>query len=98
MVKKLYNIFKNKYVIFILIVLVWGFFIDDNGIKTSLVLNGKKKELQEEKLFLQEKIMQDSANIEMFKNNLSEYEKYGRENYYMKRQDEDIFIVTKETE
>ncbi|MBO7226134.1 MAG: hypothetical protein J6V33_00945 [Bacteroidales bacterium] len=98
MVKKLYNIFKNKYVIFILIVLVWGFFIDDNGIKTSLVLNGKKKELQEEKLFLQEKITQDSANIEMFKNNLSEYEKYGRENYYMKRQDEDIFIVTKETE
>ncbi|MBR5778273.1 MAG: hypothetical protein IKY22_07435 [Bacteroidales bacterium] len=98
MVKKLYNIFKNKYVIFILIVLVWGFFIDDNGIKTSLVLNGKKKELQEEKLFLQEKITQDSANIEMFKNNLSEYEKYGRENYYMKRQDEDIFIVTKEAE
>lgn len=98
MVKKLYNIFKNKYVIFILIVLVWGFFIDDNGIKTSLVLNGKKKKLQEEKLFLQEKITQDSANIEMFKNNLSEYEKYGRENYYMKRQDEDIFIVTKETE
>lgn len=98
MVKKLYNIFKNKYVIFILIVLVWGFFIDDNGIKTSLVLNGKKKELQEEKLFLQAKITQDSANIEMFKNNLSEYEKYGRENYYMKRQDEDIFIVTKETE
>lgn len=90
------NILKNKYIICTLVFVVLFFFIDDNSISTSFSLKEQKEKLEEEKLFLEKRIKEDSIRIQQFHNNISEYEKYGRENYYMKRKDEDIFIINRE--
>ena len=37
--------------------------------------------------------MEDSANAAILRNSLDAKEEYGRENYYMKRADEDIFVI-----
>ena len=42
---------------------------------------------------LAEAIVQDSVNNAELKGNLDAIEHYGRENYYMKRADEDIFVI-----
>lgn len=90
------NILKNKYIICTIVFAVLFFFIDDNSISTSFSLKEQKEKLEEEKLFLEKRIKEDSIRIQQFQNNISEYEKYGRENYYMKRKDEDIFIINRE--
>ena len=90
------NILKNKYIICTIVFVVLFFFIDDNSISTSFSLKEQKEKLEEEKLFLEKRIKEDSIRIQQFHNNISEYEKYGRENYYMKRKDEDIFIINRE--
>ena len=90
------NILKNKYIICTIVFVVLFFFIDDNSISTSFSLKEQKEKLEEEKLFLGKRIKEDSIRIQQFQNNISEYEKYGRENYYMKRKDEDIFIINRE--
>ncbi len=90
------NILKNKYIICTIVFVVLFFFIDDNSISTSFSLKEQKEKLEEEKLFLEKRIKEDSIRIQQFQNNISEYEKYGRENYYMKRKDEDIFIINRE--
>ena len=63
---------------------------------TSFSLKDKKEAMENEKLFLEEAIKEDSIKIQIFKNNPAEYEKYARENYYMKRTNEDIIIINRE--
>ena len=96
MKKNIPSILKNKYIICTLAFIVLFFFIDDNSISTSFSLKNQKEKLEEEKVFLINCIKEDSIRIQQFNNNISEYEKYGRENYYMKRKDEDIFIINRE--
>ena len=95
MIKKLYTILKNKYVICTIIFLILSFFIDDNNFMTSFSLKKKKLDMEKEKYVLVETITKDSINTQKFKNDLSECEKYGREHYYMKRTNEDIFIMSR---
>ena len=90
------SVLKNKYIICTIVFIVLFFFIDDNSISMSFSLREQKQKLESEKLFLKESIEKDSILIQKFYNNISEYEKYGRENYYMKRKDEDIFIINRE--
>jgi hypothetical protein len=96
MKKNIPSILKNKYILCSVVFIVLFFFIDDNSISMSFSLREQKQKLESEKLFLKESIEKDSILIEKFYNNISEYEKYGRENYYMKRKDEDIFIINRE--
>ncbi len=94
--KKIRRILKNKYVICTVLFLIVAFFVDDNSIMTSFSLKDKKEAMENEKLFLEEAIKEDSIKIQIFKNNPAEYEKYARENYYMKRTNEDIIIINRE--
>jgi cell division protein DivIC len=51
------------------------------------------KELQVSKAWYQKEISKESVEAEQLKTNPSTIEKYARENYLMKRDNEDIFIV-----
>ena len=44
------------------------------------------------------KAVKDSTFVSRLNSSISEVEKYGRETYYMKRNDEDIFIITRDDE
>jgi cell division protein FtsB len=51
------------------------------------------KELQASKAWYQKEISKESADAEQLKTNPAIVEKYAREKYLMKRDNEDIFIV-----
>jgi cell division protein FtsB len=74
------------------------FFLEDNSLTTSYLLYQKKCKLEEEKNYLREEIVKDSTFVSRLNSSISEVEKYGRETYYMKRNDEDIFIITRDDE
>ena len=74
---------------FVLVVL----FVDENNLLVTLRLKGQVRQLHDEERALRDAIVQDSVNDASLRDNLDAIEHYGRENYYMKRKDEDIFVI-----
>jgi len=51
--------------------------------------------LEKDKVFYEEKITEDRAKLEELKSNPENLEKFAREQYLMKNDNEDIFIIEK---
>ena len=91
--KVLFPIIRNKFVLTTLIFIVWLFFFDQNSILSRLTLAKNIRELKQQKEYLQEDISQNRENINELQSNSENLEKFAREEYMMKKADEDIFIV-----
>ncbi|MBR1774660.1 MAG: hypothetical protein IJ759_03945 [Bacteroidales bacterium] len=96
MKQKLLDIIKNpktRYIlVFILFVLLMCFSKEKN-IFYYHHLTKQKKELEYRKSFYLDEIQKDSTNTSIIQKDLDAAEKYGREQYLMKRDNEDIFII-----
>lgn len=91
--KHIYKIKGFKYwvatAVFVVVILV----IDPNNLLVTHRLHRQVSELHDEERQLRVDIHQDSINAAAIEQNLDAIEHYGRENYYMKRTNEDIFVV-----
>lgn len=68
-------------------------FLDRHSLWTQWKLHRAQQRLENDKAFYQEKIKEASEEAEDFE--LTK-EKFAREHYYMKRSDEDVYIIQKE--
>jgi len=91
--KKLLKIKGLKYWVATAVFVVVILFVDQNNLLVTMKLGRQVAELKDEEASLSEAIVQDSINAATLKGNLDAIEHYGRENYYMKRSDEDIFVI-----
>lgn len=91
--KKLLKIKGLKYWVATAVFVVVILFVDQNNLLVTMKLGRQVAELKDEEANLHEAIVQDSINAATLKGNLDAIEHYGRENYYMKRSDEDIFVI-----
>ena len=91
--KKSLKIIGNKYVIATLVFVVLILFLDEYNLMVTRRVRRQVEELHVEEKALREAIVQDSINNATLRNSLDAKEHYGRENYYMKRPDEDIFVI-----
>lgn len=94
----LWKIVKNKYVAITLIFLVFFLFLSENNVMVVKKLKHELAELNKEADNLEATIKQDSADAVALINNPDALETYGREHYYMKRDNEDIFIIKDDKE
>jgi len=94
--KKTFKILSNKYVICTLVFILFFIIIDNNGFMTYYRLRNQNKILTEQKEKLEEDILIDSVNYEKMTHEPAEIERFGRENYFMKRDNEEIFIVKRD--
>ena len=67
-------------------------FLDNYSYFDHRVLNNQIDELEDNKKYYQEEIKKDQENIKKLKNP-QQIEKYAREKYYMKKENEDIYII-----
>ena len=81
---------KNGYVIVLLAFLVWMVFFDANNVSKQLSKVDKLDRLNQESMELQFEIDQAETELTQLKINK---EKYAREQYYMKMDDEDVFVI-----
>ncbi|MBR4804068.1 MAG: septum formation initiator family protein, partial [Bacteroidales bacterium] len=70
--------------------------IDNNGFMTYYRLRSQNAILNQQKTELEKEILTDSINYKKMTQDLEEIERFGRENYFMKRDNEDIFIVKRD--
>jgi len=90
--RNLFSPFTNWYFLILLAFITWMVFFDGNDISTQFRLRNKLVSLEEEKIDLKEKIVQTSKELVALRENK---EKFAREKYYMKKDNEDVFIIDK---
>ena len=84
---------RNKYLITFIVFLVWIFFIDKFDIITQIKMNKEFKQLKQQHEFYKEEIGKDSTEIYNLNNNPEEQERFARERFLMKKENEDLFII-----
>ncbi len=96
MLKKTLQIIKNKYFITILVFAIWMTAIDKNNIISQIKLNNELSDLQRKKEYYAKEIAKDKQAIYELNTNINTLEKFAREKYLLKRDNEDIFIIVRE--
>lgn len=84
---------KNKYFIAIAAFAVVLLFLDKNDIFTRLSRDKELRELKQSKEYYTRQIETERKELEALKNNPAALEKYAREKYLMKKDNEDLFLV-----
>lgn len=93
-----WKIIKNKFFIVCFVFFLIILFLDENNL---FVIQSLKKDVAQLEFTIdtmRQGIYQDSLQAERLKYNLDTIERYGRENYYMKRKNEDVFVVVEDKE
>lgn len=82
----------NRYFLVTLFFVIWMVFLDNYSYLDHRLLNKEIEELEDNKKYYQEEIAKDKQSIKKLKNP-AEMERFAREKYYMKKENEDIYII-----
>lgn len=91
--KKIWPIIKNKFVLASLFFIVWLVFFDQNNLIDRVIAMNRYRSMEKQRDYYIEKIKTDSRKLKELRTDRENLEKFAREQYYMKRDNEDIFIV-----
>jgi cell division protein DivIC len=94
--RKFFSFLKNKYILSLLIFFLWMLFFDQNNLLERRKLNKEYDLLLQEREYYMKKIKEDRKRIKELKTDNENLEKFAREQYLMKRDNEDIFIIVEE--
>ncbi|MBA2330363.1 MAG: septum formation initiator family protein [Bacteroidota bacterium] len=72
---------------------VWMLFFDRNDFFQQQQRRTELKQLKEGKQYFQEQIEQEQQLADELKNNPASIEKFAREKYLMKKDNEDLFLI-----
>ena len=87
-----FKLLSNIYLIVFIIFLFWILFFDSNSILVNLKLQKEINQLKERKIELEEQISIDKKIISSLQN-IDSLERYAREKLYMKKENEEIYII-----
>ena len=87
---------NNKYFYTGLAFVVWLVFFDQESIIEQYHLNATLNNLKDQKEFYKSEIEKNENTIYLLENDSSMLERFARENYYMKRDNEDVFVVIRD--
>lgn len=88
--------FRTKYGIAIALFLLWLIIFDEHSLLQHFHNKQKLNQFDEQEQFLNTKIISDKRKIKELQTNQSNLEKFAREEFLMKKENEDIFIVIEE--
>ncbi len=85
--------YSSIYLILSVVFIIWMLFFDTNSYLTHRELNKEISKLENEKEYYKSKLDSENAQYKNLKYNKDAREKYARENYFFKKNNEDIFII-----
>ena len=91
--KKILSLFKNKYFLSIVVFFIWLLIFDQNNLIDRVSNIHKLNQLEKEKKYYLHKIEQDEKRMNELKTDKKNLEKFAREQYLMKKDNEDIFVI-----
>ena len=90
-----FKVISNMYVLVLTLFLIWMAFFDTNSILLHYELRKEVKRLKDQADFFEKQIAKDKKEWEKLSNPDS-LEKFAREQYYMKKDNEEIFLIEHE--
>ena len=91
--KSLFKTITNKYLFAFLVFSVWMIFLDEHNILFLRQNINKLKKYRVEVNYYNEKIAADSTRLKELRSSSKNLEKFAREQFLMKKKNEDIFLV-----
>lgn len=89
---KYFKFFTNLYILSSLLFIFWMLFMDTNSYLFHKELNTEINSLKEQKKRLKIEIEKDKKLIEDL-NDMDNYEAFAREKFFMKKNNEEIYII-----
>lgn len=87
---------RNKYLLAGGFFLVWMIFFNEKDLISEVKRRAKLAELQKSEQHLCETIKETRFELSQLKTNAQTIEKYAREKYLMKKDNEDLFVISPE--
>ena len=95
--QKIKSIFTNKYLITGIAFAVWMLFFDRNDISLQLKRARELTRLNESEEAMDKRIDETKKELNLLKTNPETLEKYAREKFLMKKENEDLFVITSDS-
>jgi cell division protein FtsB len=92
-IDKIPAIFRNKYFLTVFLFLIWIILMDSNNLLLRIREVRELRKLKSDKEYYTNKIENDKNKLKELKTDNHNLEKFAREQYRMKKPDEDLFIV-----
>jgi cell division protein FtsB len=92
-IEKVPPFLRNKYILTIIIFIVWIVFIDSNNLITRYKEIKNLRKLKADREYYTTRIQEDRRKLHELKTDNRNLEKFAREQYRMKKPDEDLFII-----
>lgn len=89
------QLFKNKYFIVVVAIIVWLLYFDRNDVFSQFELVKRCDKLKAEKNYYEEEITNNKKELDELRHNAKSLETFAREKYYMKKDNEDVFVFVK---
>lgn len=95
LIRRLPSFLTNKYFLSLGFFIVWMLFFDKNDVFQTIQRKKELREIEESKAYFAREISENRKFAVDLKSNPAALEKYAREKYLMKRENEDLFLVEK---
>ena len=96
MKNRLLKLIKSTYGIVIILFIIWMIFFDSNSLIIHNELNNDINELDNQKSYYEKEIAKDNIELQLIQSD-SGLEKYAREKLFMKKDNEEIFLIEYDT-
>ncbi|WP_076377582.1 FtsB family cell division protein [Mucilaginibacter lappiensis] len=94
--KRLINLVKNKFFLVTMAFLVWMIFFDKNDLFSQYEYRRQVNKLKQERDFYKKEIDQVTKELDELTSNPQKLEKFAREKYLMKKDNEDVYVIVHE--
>ncbi len=91
------TILRNRYLLAFTVFMVWMLFFDRNDIFSQWASRKELKKLEADKAYYLEQIEQNKKDMKELMSDKEHLEKYAREHYLMKKDNEEIFLILPDT-
>ncbi len=88
-----WRILYNRYFLATAVFVIWVVFLDQNNLITQYLYYKELKKAEEEMNYYKQELEKVKIEMDQLTSDPAKLEKFARERYFMKRPEEDIFII-----
>lgn len=94
--KRLFNLIKNKFFLATVAFVIWMMFFDRNDLFSQYEYRQQLGKLKQEQQFYKTETDKVNKDLDELTSDKAKLEKFAREKYLMKKDNEDIFVIVHE--
>jgi cell division protein FtsB len=94
--RRLFDLIKNKFFLATAAFIIWMIFFDKNDLFSQYEYHQQLSKLKQEQEFYKTQTAQVNKDLDELTSDKAKLEKFAREKYLMKKDNEDVFVIVHE--